>query len=115
MTTLNNCLNCRYYSEEFYSDENHYENHCTHYEDYCFIPRTNCNAFTLNTKRIPLMRSPNFDTKRSLIHQIAISNPDITIQQMADAVSHLTSKEPCNLDCLNCNEFYRSTYCFPEA
>lgn len=97
MSTLNDCLNCRYYSEEFYPEENRYENHCFHYEDYCFIPRTNCNAFILNTRHIPAIRTPKFDIKRSLIHQIATSNPDITIQQMADAVSHLTSKEPCNL------------------
>lgn len=89
MSTLNDCLNCRYYSEEFCHDENRYENHCSHYEDYCFIPRTDCPHFTLNVIRIPCLRAPKFDIKRSLIHQAYINNPNMTVQQFADTVSQL--------------------------
>lgn len=40
--------------------------------------------------RIPAIRSPRFDTRRTLIHQLAISNPDATVQQMADFISTLS-------------------------
>lgn len=40
--------------------------------------------------RIPAIRSPHFDTKRSLIHQLAINHPDATVQQMADLISTLS-------------------------
>lgn len=88
MNTL--CNFCKHYSEEFLPEENHKENYCNKLDICCFIPRSNCPAFTPNIIRIPAIRSPRFDTKRSLIHQLAINHPDATVQQMADLISTLS-------------------------
>lgn len=72
-------------------EENHSENYCSQYDICCYYSaEDNCPAFTPNIIRIPAIRSPRFDTKRTLIHQLAISNPDATVQQMADLISTLS-------------------------
>ena len=89
---MNNCINCKHYSNEFMPEENHSENYCNKLDLCCFIPRSNCPHFQLhfNIIRIPAIRSPRFDIKRSLIHQLAINHPDATVQQMADLISTLS-------------------------
>lgn len=110
------------YANDFldaYDYKNSYDDNDNYYYSNHTIPAKELNAlWNSHAEFRPYtethIRSPRFDTKRTLIHQLAINNPDLTVQQMADAVSHLTPKEPCNLDCLNCDQFYRPTYCKAE-